>query len=87
MDVTRRLLNGATLPKSLWGEMGATVVFLLKRLLIARHSDNAVNEVRKTLIDKFTMMNVGDETRILGIGVIQENERDTISINQGRYVL
>ena len=32
MDVARCLLNGVALPKSLWGEMGATAVFLPNRL-------------------------------------------------------
>ena len=32
MDIARCLLNGAALPKFLWGEMTATAVFLLNRL-------------------------------------------------------
>ena len=87
MDEARCLQHGAALLKSLWGEMTATAVMLLNRLLIAKLNDNTRAEVPKTRIKTFTMTDISNATQILGISINQDEERGTLSISQGPYML
>ena len=56
-------------------------------LLITGHKHSSVAKVRKTLMHKFPITDFGDVTRILGIDIIQDKERGTISISQAPYVI
>ena len=49
-------------------------------LLITGANGNTVAKVHKTLMDKVTMAYFGDATQIVGIDIIQDKERGTISI-------
>ncbi|CAN0087386.1 unnamed protein product [Sphacelaria rigidula] len=46
-----------------------------------------VAKLRKALIDKFSMTDFGDATKILGIDIIQDKQLGTLGISQGPYVM
>ena len=52
-------------------------------LLISGSNDKTVAKVLKTLVDEFTITDDGDLTQVLGIAIIQDKERSTISISRG----
>ena len=63
------------------------LTFYVDDLLITGPNDNAVAKVRNILMEKFTMTDFGDATRILGIEINQNKERSTISMSQSPYVI
>ncbi|CAM9801280.1 unnamed protein product [Sphacelaria rigidula] len=56
-------------------------------LLITGPNSAIVAKLRKTLMDKFSMTDFGDATKILGIDIIQDKQLGTISISQGPHVM
>ncbi|CAN0397043.1 unnamed protein product, partial [Ascophyllum nodosum] len=56
-------------------------------LLITGPNDNNVVKLRKIPMETFTITDIGDATRTLGIHTIQDKERNTISTSQDPYVL
>ena len=69
------------------GDSYVMLTLYVDDLLITGLNDNAVAKLRKILMEKFTMRDFGDATRILGIEIFQDEERSTISITQTPYVL
>ncbi|CAM9465176.1 unnamed protein product [Sphacelaria rigidula] len=56
-------------------------------LLITGPNPAVVAKLRKALMDKFSMTDFGDATKILGIDIIQDKQLGTISISQRPYVM
>ncbi|CAM9619114.1 unnamed protein product [Sphacelaria rigidula] len=56
-------------------------------LLITGPNSAIVAKLREALMDKFSMTDFGDATKILGIDIIQDKQLGTISISQGPYVM
>ena len=69
------------------GDSYVMLTLYVDDLLITGLNDNAVAKLHKILMEKFTMRDFGDATRILGIEIFQDKERITISITQTPYVL
>ena len=69
------------------GDNYVMLTLYVDNLLITKPNANTLAKVRKTLIDKFIMTDFGDTNRLLGINIIQDKERGTISISQAPYVL
>ena len=69
------------------GDSNVMLTLYMNDLLITGPNDNAGAKVRKILMEKFTMTDVGDATRILGVEIFQDKERSTIIISQAPYVL
>ena len=68
------------------GDSYVRLTLYVDDLLNTGPHDNTVVIVRKTLMDRFAMTDVGDLPQILGADIILDEERDPISISQVRCV-
>ena len=60
MDVTQSMLNGAALPKSLWGKIAANVIFLLNRPPSkTAGGDKSYDRMFSKLVDLFYLWTIG----------------------------
>ena len=56
-------------------------------LLIAGPSNASMVEVRRVLMEKFALTDLGDVSPILGIEVKRDKAAGTIELSQGQYTL